>query len=268
MALLTSGMIRQLGWVFVLFGAGFSAGFLPFVDLRWRGYDAVGEGEVVDVERTSATENDERIFKITVAHEAATPSRHERRRYLFRSYTVTPPEVGERVTVEYESADPAEARMRGARARPFGAWAALVVMIPLVGLLFALHRVREGARLIGLLRRGRPVRARLVAKGRGSDEINDVPESLMRFTFLDEEGGERRFEVRTFAPERLEDEATELAIYDPSRPALATAIDALPGRLELHDDRVVARGRLWHLQILPALSLLAIAAAALSRSLW
>jgi hypothetical protein len=173
---------------------------------------------------------------------------------------VAPPDRGERVSVDYEAAAPEEARIRGARANRFGPWVLALVMIPGFGLLFALYRVGEGARTVGLLRRGRATRARLVDRRPGSDEIDEQSEARMRLVFRDDDGVERSFEVRTFSPERLEDDATELAVYDPRQPAHATTIDHLPGKLELRDDRVVPHQRLWHLFLLPALGLVALAA--------
>lgn len=262
LALLTSGKIRQLGWVFVLFGASFSAAFLPFVDLRWRGYDATAEGEVLKVWRTSSTQNDQHIYAVVVAHEAASASTPAPRRYLSRSYTVTPPAVGERVAVEYESANPAEARMRGARTRRFGPVGSLVLLFPLLGLLFALHRARGGLGHLRLLRRGRLTTARVVAVHRGDDDGDGESETLVRLAFRDDEGVERSFEVHTFSPQLLGDDVVERALYDPARPGHATALDTLPGKLEVLDDRVVPRARLWHLQLLPGLSLVALVATA------
>lgn len=265
MALLTFGKIRQLGWVFVFFGAAFAVGLLPYVEPPWRSYDAVGEGEVLEVARSSSTENDEPVYWVIAAHEAPAPDGPSRQRYLLRSYTLTPPVVGERVTVEYQSADPSDARVRGGRTRPMSSVALLVLLFPCLALLFALRGVRQRAGVLHLLRHGRLIVAKPIAIQRGDLDGDGESESVVRLAFRDAEGAERTFEVHTFSPELLTD-AAELALYDPEQPRHATALDALPGKLEVLEDRVVSRARLWHLQIAPILALAAVVAAGVSVS--
>lgn len=256
LALPVSGAFRQGGWAFVVFGSVFCAIFLPLIENPLRSYDAQMDGVVRAVERTSSTQNDRRIFAVEVqyppATEAeATPSSPTSR--LTTSYTADPPEVGALVTVEYDSSDPDSARMRGARSSHFSSWVLFVLMFPAIGLVFALAQTGDALRTLGLLSRGYLTRARFADKRAGNLSVNDVPQSRMRFTFVDHHGVEVPFEVKTFKPELLEDDREEPALYDPRQSRFATTIDHLPGKLEVRDDRVIAHASLGKLLILPFL---------------
>lgn len=260
LALPVSGSFRQGGWAFVLFGSVFCAFFLPMIERPWSSFDAQMEGVVRKVERTNSSQNDRRIFEVEVQYPPATeaeasPSSTPSR--LVSSYTTDPPEVGALVTVEYDSSDPDDARLRGARSRPFSSWVLFVLLFPAIGLVFALAQVGDALHTLHLLSRGYLTRARLAGKSAGNLSVNDVPQSRMRFTFVDHHGVEVPFEVKTFKPQKLEDDREELALYDPRQSRRATTIDQLPGELEVLEDRVVAHGFLGALLILPFLAVTA-----------
>ncbi len=258
LALPVSGSFRQAGWGFVLVGSVVCAFFVSMTELPWRSFDAQMEGVVRAVERTSSSQNERRIFAVEVQYppaleaEASSPSAPPSR--LVTSYTSDPPEVGTRVTVEYDSSNPDTARMQGARSRPFSSWVLFVLALPAFGLVFALAQVGDALRTLRLLSRGYLTRARFAGKRAGNLSVNDVPQSRMRFTFIDHHGVEVPFEVKTFKPEKLEDDRQELALYDPRQSRNATTIDQLPGKLEILEDRVVAHRALGALLILPFLS--------------
>jgi hypothetical protein len=260
MALMTFGIFRQLSWAITAFSLGFCAVFLTYADLRLRGYDAVAEGKVSKVERTSSTENDEPIYAVD-AEFRADDSAHERAQVrTIRSYTTSPPQVYEVVTVDYEAEDPSEARIRGARTRRFSPLIAGVVLIPLVGLFSATYRVRESVRILGLLRHGRQTTAKLVAKHKPPPNDDGEAETTLTLQFTDEDGEARTFAVRTFAPGPLEDDEREVILYDPRNPTRATALDHLPGKLDVRDDAIVAHAAAWPLLITPALTVLGLVA--------
>lgn len=260
MALMTFGIVRQFGWAFTAFSLGFCAVFLAHADLRLRGYDAVAEGRVSNVERTSSTENDEPIYAVDVEFRAGESTEERARVRTVRSYTTSRVQQYETVIVDYEAEDPSEARMRGARARRFSPLVAAVVLLPLVGLFFATFRVKESLRILRLLRHGRQTTAVLVGKHKPPDDGDGESETTVTLQFTDEDGEVRAFEVRTFAPGPLEDDAREIIFYDPRNPTRATALDHLPGKLEVRDDAIVARAAVWPLLISPVLAALGVVA--------
>jgi hypothetical protein len=260
MALMTFGIIRQFGWAFTALGLGFCAVFLAHADLGLRGYDAVAAGKVSNVERTSATQNDAPIYAVDAEFHAGDSAEAPAQRRTVRSYTTTPPQLDEAVTVDYEAGDPSEACIRGARTRRFGPTAAVIAIFPLIGLFIASFRVRESLRILRLLRHGRQTTAKLIGKHKPPADDDGHPETTLTLQFIDEGGEERTFEIRTFAPEPLEDDAREIIFYDPRDPTRATALDYLPGKLELRGDALVAGAPVWHLLISPALAALGVIA--------
>lgn len=257
---MTFGIIRQFGWAFTAFSLGFCAVFLAYADLRLRGYDAVAEGKVSKVERTSSTEDDDPIYAVDVEFHAGDSAEEQARVRTVRSYTTARVQQYETVTVDYESGDPSEARMRGARTRRFGPLVATIVLLPLVGMFFATYRWRESLRILRLLRHGQQTTAVLVGKHKPPDDEDGESETTVTLQFTDEDGEVRTFDVRTFAPGPLEDEAREIVFYDRRNPTRATALDHLPGKLEVHDGVIVARAAVWPLLISPVLAVLGVVA--------
>lgn len=253
-AALTSGLVRQFGWLFTAGSLLFCALFLRSADLRLHHYDAVGEGVVRAVQRTSSSENDRDIFEVEIEFAPAGGAPR-----TIRSYSVEPPAEGARVEVDYDAADPEDACLRGGRAAPFGKWTLLFLLMPAVGLLFALFRTRQSARYLRLLRTGRQGAATLVGVKKEVSEDGES-EAEVRLRFVDDQGRERFLVHHTFQPAALQDDAHEVIFYDAEDPSRAVALDYLPGRLELRGDRFVARGRLWIWLVAPLVTLAEVAA--------
>ncbi len=260
LAFLVSGKFRQGSWAFVLLSSSFSAAVLSMTELPFRSFDAVTEGEVLQVERTNVSEDELPIYAVAVLYYPGEGGAVRARKVT--SFTAEPPQVGARVAVEYDSSDPAGGCMQGARSRRLSSGALLVVIFPFLALVFTQLKLGEARRVLRLLARGRLTRARLTGKGEGNVRVNNTPQSVMHFVFLDEHGDEVPFEVKTFKPERLEDDREEPTLYDPRRPRQAMTVDQLPGELEVQDGRVLAHGFLGHLLVMPLLAVASIAAAA------
>lgn len=246
---MTSGLVRQFGWIFTAATLLFCALFLRSADLRLHHYDAVAEGTVLSVSRTSSSENERDIFAVEIE---LTPADGSTR--TIRSYTVDPPGQGARVAVDYDAANPDDACMRGGRAAPFGKWTLLFLLMPAVGLLFALFRVRQSAGYLRLLRTGHQSTATFVSAKKDVSEDGES-ETEVRLRFVDELGNERFLVHHTFKPGPLQDDAREIIFYDSEDPRRAVALDYLPGALELRGDRFVARRRLWPWLIAPLVTI-------------
>ncbi|HRC57694.1 MAG TPA: DUF3592 domain-containing protein, partial [Kofleriaceae bacterium] len=211
-AILTHGPIRQFGWLFVLVGALIMAFTIPSVDLRFSAYDAHTTGEVTRVERTSTRVNRRPIYRVEIQVTIQEPR-------TVHSYTPHPPQPGDEVRVNYDSDDPADACMEGARRGQLPPWILVVLVFPALGLFFALRRLGQARTTVRLLRQGRPAHARVTGKRPGVDSFNDVPETHVRLEFEDEAGATHELEVATFKPQLLGDDPREVVFYDASSPA-------------------------------------------------
>lgn len=133
------------------------------------------------------------------------------------------------VQVEYLQSNPRQARVVGGRIRSFGPWAGLVGLIPIGALTTMLYGLRLGWRNAALATRGRVTLGRLVHKEPTNTTINNRRVFKLTFEFIDANDNSQRTEVRTHFPEKLEDDAEEWIIYDPSNSERAFALDAMPG---------------------------------------
>jgi hypothetical protein len=224
----------QLGCVILLFGSMLVWIITMQSDVtsgvRFRGGAETAQGRVTAVEKTSYSEGGNKKRKGTpiyaVRYRFAAPGGVERDGV---SYTVGEkhnPE--ERVTIEHLAGDPAFSRIRGARRAPYSAAGAVLVVIPVAGVLLALYGIHRGRRAARLLAEGESARARLVSKTATGVQINKKPQYKLVFEFKASDSMTHQHVVKTADPARLEDQPEETVLYDPRSPDRAIAFDALP----------------------------------------
>jgi hypothetical protein len=262
--LFLGGITGLLGWFFFAFGMIFVWIFACSTDVpalwQFRGELESVRGQVVSVEQTSFSEGG-------AEHSDGTPvyAVHYRftvggRPYTGVSYRLgAPAEVEREVTVEYPAGKPARSRIRGLRTAPFGPVVLFVVIFPLVGAGFILGRLWTGWRQYYLLRYGELADGELVTKEPTSVSVNNQTVYKLTFAFQTSLGQPAQVAVRTHQPQRLQDDAREVVLYDPVRPSYGMTLDHLTCRPQLTEDgRVVPRSAPWALAalILPTLALL------------
>jgi hypothetical protein len=241
MQVLLGGPLGLIGWLFAAFGSIFPWVFVPMADwsfVRFRGPAGDAQGEVVSVERTGAKENDRRVWK--VGYRFTDPAGVERTGASFA--LGREPAAGTPVRVEFLLADPGVSRIEGLRMAPFSPWVSLVSLFPAVGLLLALGGLKKGLTSVGLLAEGELALGVLRAKEPTNTRINKRTVYALTFAFTDLDGREQTVVERTHLPERLQDEAQELLVYDPSSPSRAVLVDNLPGQPKLDLDHGVFVG--------------------------
>jgi hypothetical protein len=231
--------LAQFGWFFLGFGLIFVWIIVPAADLRapldFRGTPERTEGRITSTVETgfrTGSSSTRRGRAIYANHYAFTADATE---HEGASYSGTELPVGQTVTVEYPAGAPERSRIMGMRRSPFGAWAALVVLFPLIGLVIIGPTLRKGLRRIDLLRRGLVGRAVLESKVATNVEINDRTVFALGYLFEDEGGGVHRFTTKSHDPERLEDDVDELVLYDPLRPERALLVDELLDRVTVDE---------------------------------
>ena len=242
----------QVGWAFL------AAGMIFFWVFGWRcefwtmlqfsRSTAYAHGAVTGVEDTGSSENEERIFRISYRFDVDGTS------YTGASYGFHNQFAGsEPVSIEYVTGSPSVSRIDGMRREPFSAWAMLVTIFPGLGLLFAFLGLRAGRRDMRVLVHGRPTLGILREKEPTGTSVNEVPEYQLRFSYIDEHGDQRAGDIRTFRPDRVEDEPEERLLYDPRQTRHIVLIDALPGKVHLdHRGRLAASGSSAKYMIAPA----------------
>lgn len=143
---------------------------------------------------------------------------------------------GEEVEVEYLADNPRIARIKGARVKPWGPWAALIGLLPIGAMFTVLVGLWLGLRDLRVVRRGELVRGRLVDKQPTNTSINKQRVFKLTFEFLDRNGNAHRTAIKTHNTGALEDDAEELLFYDPAHPEHACARDAMPGGVSMNAD--------------------------------
>jgi hypothetical protein len=191
--------------------------------LRYRGGLASVSGTVIASRATSMQQNDRPLWAIEARYEVGGVE------HRVTSYDDASMEEGYHVTVEYQPGRPEVARIHGMRSRPFSAYLAVLLLFPVVGVGLALWQVRRGRHALALLCIGRVARGKLLEKIDTKVRVNEMPVYRMIFEFQDDKERTHRVEARTHRPERLEDDAHEQVLYDPTWPARATLVDSLPG---------------------------------------
>ena len=229
----------QIGWLVFGFGMIFFWIFTLNADFSFATFRdfATADGKVTSVESTGASENDVNVkanhYEFSVAG----------RTYRGRSYS-TGDEVaaGEDVTVEYDEGNPERSRIEGMRRAIFGPAVALVNIFPMIGLLLLIPATRSGLKRNRLLREGMLAQGKLVGKRPTNMTINDRTVMELTFEFTARDGRPYTAKARTTDTARLEDEATEPLLYDPTDPKRAYVLDEAPARPEFEPNGEL-RGR-------------------------
>lgn len=224
----------QIGWAVLGFGGIFFWIFAMNADfsfVTFRGDMNRIAGEVLQIEKTNASEGGSKnrpgspVFRTHYAYSVAG------QRLTGTAYsTGNHPEVGQQVDVEYIKGKPAESRIEGMRRKMFGAGAGFVVIFPLVGLGIAYAGLRVGLKRNHLLRDGLVAMGTLVDKRATNTQVNKQTVYELTFEFTARDGQRHQAKARSHRPARLEDEAQEPLLYDPTNPGKAYLLDEAPSR--------------------------------------
>jgi hypothetical protein len=240
---LFGGALQQIGWFLLGFGMIFFYVFGLEADLSglWmRLVDArQATGVVTSIEDTNASENESPVFAVNYRFVAANGTKVESTAYSTGYY----PDVGQRVSVEYLHSNPEVSRVEGMRRTTFGPAAIIVVIFPLVGAGLAFFGLFEGIRASRLLGIGRLAFGKLTSAVGTNTTVNNRQVVAMTLSFRAHDGAEYEVTSKTSEPEKLDDQAEELILYDPDDPTRGAALDALPGKLQIDQSGTIRLGR-------------------------
>lgn len=223
--LLFGDFFSQFGWLFVAFGMLFvwifdGAGGLVEA-ARFAGDPPVTSGEVTAWRSTSFNINSQKVFETSYEYRLPDGSTGDGQSYATGRYL----DAGAGVTVEYLENDPEMSRIEGMRTTPGGLAVGFVFLLPFIGLVFAMIGMLRGLKAYRLLTIGALAHGTFEKKEATMTRVNNRPVMKLTFSFEAEGGGTFRATGKSHVPYRMEDEPTELIIYDPSEPARAMVLD-------------------------------------------
>ncbi|MGD8453005.1 MAG: DUF3592 domain-containing protein [Phycisphaerae bacterium] len=262
---LCGGFANQFGWLFLGFGLVFVWIFVGFGDVSsifiFRGELDTAMGHVTHGEKTSFSEGgDENNDGTPIYAIHYTFTDEDDRTYDGVSYaTGRELDAGANVTIEFPAGSPETSRIRGMRRAPFGALVLITWVFPLVGAIFVVAGLRKGVRGGYLLRNGRLAHGRLLDKKTTNTRINNRMVYKLTFAFEADDGVTYEAIARSHEPEKLEDEADELLLYDPLRPEKAVLLDNLPGQPRFDEFGQIRTGSVraaLRVLILPAVTII------------
>jgi hypothetical protein len=243
LTVLFGGVLQQIGWGVLGFGMIFFYIFGLEADVSglWMGMmdSSRATGVVTSIEGTNASENDAPVFAVHYRFVAANGTQIESTAYSTGYF----PDEGQRVTVEYLRANPEMARVEGMRRTTFGPAAMMIVIFPLIGVGLTFFGMWEGFRASRLLGIGRLAFGKLTSTAGTNTTINNRQVMAMTLSFRAQDGAEYEVTSKTSEPEKLDDQAEELILYDPDDPTRGAALDALPGKLQIDQAGTIRLGR-------------------------
>lgn len=223
------GVSSVVGWGLFAFGMIFFWAFAMQSDLipllKFSGEKLTTQGIVQFSKETNSSENDEEIIHIGYAYQVGTEV------FTGESYTKgMMPHQGDAVFVEYLASKPSASRLQGGRMAIFGAWAVLVTILPLGGLIILLLAWRTSRRYHKLLQHGSLGFGTLVSAEPTNVTVNDRQQYKYTFEFL--AGDQNRYQttLKTHQYERVEDEEEEMLLYLPAQPRDAVLLDEMPSK--------------------------------------
>ena len=229
--LLIGDMASQTGWFLVALGSVFFWMVAVHSEARlWleeRNADWHSKpGFIIAADSTKAYENGKRIWKY----------RHsfglDGQRFFGHSYSVGKKfDARQTVYIQYDVANPNKNFITGLRRNEFSSKSDWFLLVPLFGLLLLLLPLRHNLRVIKLLKIGHFTRGRLTNKYATGETVKKggtvLPE--FRYSFEFEHNGTKHLaHCRTYETEKVEDEETEIILFDRFRPHFNLVYDAVP----------------------------------------
>lgn len=242
------GLLAQFGWVFVGFGLIFVWAFTLNADIaslwQFSGQLETVNGYVEHVSETKISEGGGEHSKGTPVYEIhfrfEYPQGAQQQGVCYR--TGWNPSPNEKVDVEFPKDKPDISRIVGTRRKPMGLFGLIPVIFPAIGFAMVMAGLVRGRKAHRLLRDGRLAAGALVAKEATNTRVNNQTVYRLSFEFQDDSGQRHTASARTHRPRTLEDNDSELLLYDENQPSKAVMMDNLPGSPRI-DSQGYLRGR-------------------------
>ena len=240
--------LAQFGWAFGGFGLVFVWVFTLNADVaslwQFSGSLETVDGYVERVTETNFSEGGGEHSKGTPVYEIhfrfEYPQGVQQQGVCYR--TGWNPSPNEKVDVEFPRDKPETSRIVGTRRKPMGVFGLMPVIFPAIGFAMVIAGLVRGRRAHRLLGKGRLAAGTLVAKEATNTRVNNQTVYKLSFEFLDDRGERHTASARTHRSRKLEDNDSELLLYDENRPNQAVMMDNLPGSPRI-DSQGYLRGQ-------------------------
>lgn len=212
-------------------------------------------GVILEADSMAGVENGKRIWKYKHSFGL------DGARYPGISYSVGKKfDAGQIAYIRYDAERPSTNYIIGLRRSEYSWRVNLFLLIPLFGLLFAAYPVRQNLRFLRVLKIGDFTRGRFVSKEatRQSRKVGSTVLPVFKYNFEFEHNGAKYFATcRTHRTNLVEDEVSEIILYDRYRPTLNIVYDAVADAPAIHASGKMERApahKCWVL-FLPVLTL-------------
>lgn len=235
------GVLQNLGWSFFGMGMLFVWVFGSKVDVSPIVY-AVSpiervEGTVQGIESANMSVNEVSIYAAEFTFVGTDGVQYTS--YSYEALGDLPP-PGTVVPVEVPTWIPKLARIEGTQRGAVGMGIGLMVLIfPIIGLGMLGYAIPRQWRAAKLLTTGTLTQGLLLEKKPTNTRINKQTVYAMTLEFTDVAGNAYKTVSKTHEPSRLEDDAMEWILYDPTDPTRASTVDDLPGHPRVTEDGAI-----------------------------
>ncbi|MFB9330286.1 DUF3592 domain-containing protein [Paenibacillus aurantiacus] len=238
--LLFGGWLNGTGWTLLIGGLILNALLMPGMDMTFIHADREAvevKGFVVDVQ-VAYYMGKKRNKKAVYATEWYSPLPSGKRLEGTSYVGGEQPRRGGDVRIVFPLGHDDEAKIEGSLARPLPPSWLVLLLIPLLGGIIAVVRLRHSCRKAYLLSRGALTQGSLVSKLRTNVQVNESPVYCLTYTYASRSGESFEISVRTGDSARIEGENAAMVAYDPRRPARGLIVSTLPGRTRMESERV------------------------------
>lgn len=191
-------------------------------------------GVVLEADSTLAVEKKKRVWKYRHSFSL------DGQRYLGESYSIGKKfDAGQIVYIRYDAENPEKNYIIGNRRSMFSLQSNLLLLIPLFGVFFILSPIRQNLRFLRVLKIGDFTRGALVSKTATNQSVAKGGSVRTVFKYLfqfEQEGTLYLATCRTHQANLVEDEETEIILFDKYNPSLNIVYDAVPNVPQINQD--------------------------------
>lgn len=237
--LLFGDFISQTGWALLAAGSVFfwTTAVNSEVKIKWQEHTVEWQekaGVILAADSLDAQEGGQHIWKYR--HSFAL----EGRRFLGESYSVGKKfDAGQIAYIRYDASRPGVNNIIGLRRSPYSWRVNLLLLIPALGGVFVLYPLRQNLRFLRLLKIGDFARGRLVEKNTTGRSLrrggSEHPVLKYRFEFQ-HNGALFNATCQTSHTNLVEDESTEIILFDRYHPIRNLVFDAVPNAPVISED--------------------------------